>query len=237
MAKIKSKKSRPVVDSSKVVAYIRVSTEDQHLGPEAQLAAINVWATRQNVEVVAVHRDLGVSGATPLADCPGLMAALNDLGVHGAGSLVVAKRDRLARDVMKAAMVEASAEKVGARVVSAAGEGDGTDPAAQLMRTIVDAFAQYERAMIAARTRAALAVKKMKGERTGGIPYGFSVDADGHLISNEDERKAIALARKLSSQGMSLRAICAAFREERIIFRNFNWNSPSLAQRLLQAEC
>ena len=232
----KSKKSRPVVDSSKVVAYIRVSTEDQHLGPEAQIAAINVWATRQNVTVVAVHRDLGVSGATPLADCPGLMAALNDLSVHSAGMLVVAKRDRLARDVMKAAMVEASAEKVGARVVSAAGEGDGTDPAAQLMRTIVDAFAQYERAMIAARTRAALAVKKMKGERTGGIPYGFAVDADGRLISNDDERKAIALARKLSSQGMSLRAICAAFREERIIFRNFNWKSPSLADRLLKAE-
>ena len=233
----KSKKSRPVVDSSKVVAYIRVSTEDQHLGPEAQIAAINVWATRQNVTVVAVHRDLGVSGATPLADCPGLMAALNDLSVHGAGMLVVAKRDRLARDVMKAAMVEASAEKVGARVVSAAGEGDGTDPAAQLMRTIVDAFAQYERAMIAARTRAALAVKKMKGERTGGIPYGFAVDADGRLISNDDERKAIALARKLSSQGLSLRAICVLLKTEDIVFRNFNWNSPALADRLLKAEC
>lgn len=232
-----SKSKKVVADSTKAVAYIRVSTEDQHLGPEAQLAALETWAARQSVTIVAVHRDLGVSGATPLADCPGLMAALNDLGVHGAGLLVVAKRDRLARDVMKAAMVEASAEKVGARVVSAAGEGDGTDPAAQLMRTIVDAFAQYERAMIAARTRAALAVKKMKGERTGGIPYGFSVDADGHLISNEDERKAIALARELSSQGMSLRAICAAFKEERIVFRNFNWNSPALADRLLKAEC
>jgi len=232
----KSKKSRPVVDSSKVVAYIRVSTEDQHLGPEAQIAAINVWATRQNVTVVAVHRDLGVSGATPLADCPGLMAALNDLSVHGAGMLVVAKRDRLARDVMKAAMVEASAEKVGARVVSAAGEGDGTDPAAQLMRTIVDAFAQYERAMIAARTRAALAVKKMKGERTGGIPYGFS-DLDGQLVANDAERVVIARARELSSQGLSLRAICVLLKTEDIVFRNFNWNSPALADRLLKAKC
>ena len=232
----KSKKSRPIADSSKVVAYIRVSTEDQHLGPEAQLAAIHVWATRQNVTVVSVHRDLGVSGATPLADCPGLMAALDDLGAQGAGSLVVAKRDRLARDVMKAAMVEARAEKVGARVVSAAGEGDGTDPAAQLMRTIVDAFAQYERAMIASRTRAALAVKKAKGERTGGIPYGFS-DLDGQLVPNDDERTVIVRARELSSQGMSLRAICAAFKEERIVFRNFNWNSPALADRLLKADC
>jgi DNA invertase Pin-like site-specific DNA recombinase len=232
----KSKKSRPVVDSSKVIAYIRVSTEDQHLGPEAQLAAIHVWATRQNVTVVSVHRDLGVSGATPLADCSGLMAALDDLGVHGAGSLVVAKRDRLARDVMKAAMVEARAEKVGARVVSTAGEGDGTDPAAQLMRTIVDAFAQYERAMIASRTRAALAVKKSKGERTGGIPYGFS-DLDGQLVPNDDERTVIARARELSSQGMSLRAICASLKTEGVVFRNFNWNSPALADRLLKAEC
>ena len=232
----KSKKSRPVVDSSKVVAYIRVSTEDQHLGPEAQIAAINVWATRQNVTVVAVHRDLGVSGATPLADCPGLMAALNDLSVHGAGMLVVAKRDRLARDVMKAAMVEARAEKVGARVVSAAGEGDGTDPAAQLMRTIVDAFAQYERAMIASRTRAALAVKKAKGERTGGVPYGFS-DLDGFLVPNDAERVVITRARELSSAGVSFRGICAAPKSEGTIFRNFNWNSPSLADRLLKAEC
>jgi DNA invertase Pin-like site-specific DNA recombinase len=231
----KSKKSRPVVDSSKVVAYIRVSTEDQHLGPEAQLAAIHTWAGRQGVAVVSVHRDLGVSGATPLADCPGLMAALDDLGAQGAGSLVVAKRDRLARDVMKAAMVEARAEKVGARVVSAAGEGDGTDPAAQLMRTIVDAFAQYERAMIASRTRAALAVKKAKGERIGGIPYGFS-DADGKLVPNEDERRVILEAKYLSSNGLSMRGICAKFASEGTVFRNFSWNSPAHADRLLKAE-
>jgi hypothetical protein len=36
---------------------------------------------------------------------------------------------------------------------------------------------------------------------------------------------------------MSLRAICAAFKEERIVFRNFNWNSPALADRLLKADC
>jgi predicted site-specific integrase-resolvase len=113
MSKSKSKKFRPVTDATKAVAYIRVSTEEQHLGPEAQLAAIELWASRQGVTVVAVHRDLGVSGATPLADCKGLMAALEDIKVHGAGLLVVAKRDRLARDVMKSAMAEARAEALG----------------------------------------------------------------------------------------------------------------------------
>lgn len=238
MSKTKSKSKKLIADAdvTKAVAYIRVSTEEQHLGPEAQLAALETWAARQGVTLMAIHRDLGVSGATPLADCTGLMAALADLGTHNAGLLVVAKRDRLARDVMKAAMVEASAEKKGARVVSAAGEGDGTDPAAKLMRSIIDAFNEYERAQIKARTKAALAVKKRKGERTGGVPYGFS-DFDGRLVPNDDERKVIARARELSSNGATLRGICAAFRAEGTIFRNFNWSSPSLAQRLLQAEC
>lgn len=234
MSKSKSKKSRPVTDTTKVVAYIRVSTEEQHLGPEAQLAAIELWASRQGVTVVAVHRDLGVSGATPLADCAGLMAALEDLRVHAAGLLVVAKRDRLARDVMKSAMAEARAEALGARIVSAAGEGDGTDPAAKLMRTIIDAFAEYERLIIGARTKAALAVKKTKAERIGGIPYGFS-DVDGKLVANEDEQRVILEAKYLSSTGLSMRGICAKFAVEGVVFRNFSWNSPAHADRLLKA--
>ena len=235
MSKSKSKSKKPVTDASKAVAYIRVSTEEQHLGPEAQLAAIETWAARQNITLVAIHRDIGVSGATPLGDCAGLMAALEDLGVHGAGLLVVAKRDRLARDVMKSAMAEARAESLGARIVSAAGEGDGTDPAARLMRTIIDAFAEYERLIIGARTKAALGAKKAKGERVGGIPYGFS-DVDGSLVPNAEERAVILEAKYLSSQGMSLRGICAKFDIEGVVFRRFSWNSPAHVDRLLKAE-
>lgn len=230
-----TKTRKPATDAFKAVAYIRVSTDEQHLGPEAQLAAIEQWAARQGVTVVAIHRDIGVSGATPLADCTGLMAALEDLGVHGAGTLIVSKRDRLARDVMKAAMVEARAEALGARIASTAGEGDGTDPSAKLMRQIVDAFAEYERALIGARTKAALAAKKAKGERVGGVPYGFSVE-DGRLVANEDERRIILEAKYLSSNGLSLRGICAKFANEGIVFRNFSWNSPAHADRLLKAE-
>jgi DNA invertase Pin-like site-specific DNA recombinase len=229
-----TKTRKPVADTTRAVAYIRVSTEEQHLGPEAQLAAIEAWAARSNITIVAVHRDLGISGATPLADCPGLMAALEDLGTHTAGTLIVAKRDRLARDVMKAAMVEARAEALGARIASTAGEGDGTDPSAKLMRQIVDAFAEYERALIGARTKAALAALKAKGQRIGGLSYGFS-DVNGQLVPNEDEQRVIRRAKELSSQGTSLRGICAAFRADGVVFRNFSWTSPAHAERLLNA--
>ena len=102
---VRSKK-RPSPDPSKAVAYLRVSTEDQALGPEAQRAAIEAWAARQGVQVAAWHHDQGVSGATAIDDRPGLLAALRDLKALGAAHLVVAKWDRVARNVMIAAMVE-----------------------------------------------------------------------------------------------------------------------------------
>jgi DNA invertase Pin-like site-specific DNA recombinase len=160
-----SSTKRNATDSNTAVAYLRVSTDRQELGPEAQRAAIEAWAAREGVTVAAWHVDAGVSGAAAIADRPELVAALASLTVHRAGVLVVAKRDRLARDVMAAAMLERMALDAGARIVSAAGEGtDSNDPSAVLMRTLVDAFAQYERAMIAARTKAALGAKRARGE-------------------------------------------------------------------------
>ena len=46
---------------------------------------------------------------------------------------------------------------------------------------MVDAFAEYERAIIRARTRAALAVKRGRGERTGEVPYGFRLAEDAQI--------------------------------------------------------
>jgi len=90
---------RNTTDPRVAVAYFRASTDDQHLSPDAQRAAVVAWAAREGVTVVSWHVDQGVSGAADLADRPALAAALGALCAHGAGLLVVAKRDRLARDV------------------------------------------------------------------------------------------------------------------------------------------
>ena len=37
----------------RAVAYLRVSTDEQRLGPEAQRAAIAAWAVREGITVVA----------------------------------------------------------------------------------------------------------------------------------------------------------------------------------------
>lgn len=213
-------KQATTTNKALAVGYLRVSTDEQHLGPAAQRAAIEQWATREGVVVVAWHTDAGVSGGAPVADRPALLEALEALRAHGAGVFVVAKRDRLARDVIAAAMLERMVADCGARIVSAAGEGtEGDDPAAMLMRRMVDAFAEYERALIAARTRAALAAKRAVGERTGTCPYGYTADASGRLIADPAEQSVIARVREARARGVTLREIADELRAAGITTR------------------
>lgn len=229
-----SSTKRSATDSNTAVAYIRVSTDRQELGPEAQRAAIAAWASREGVTVAAWHVEAGVSGAAAIADRPELVAALASLTVHRAGVLIVAKRDRLARDVMAAAMLERMALDAGARIVSAAGEGtDSNDPSAVLMRTLVDAFAQYERAMIAARTKAALKAKRARGERAGTVPYGFTSDAAGRLSPCPAERAVIAQVHALRAAGVTLRGIVAELARAGVVGRTGNALAMAQVQNII----
>ena len=72
-------------DQKLVVGYVRVSTDEQALGPEAQREAIESWCSREAAELVAVFADLGVSGGTPVEKRPGLNRALDAINREGAG--------------------------------------------------------------------------------------------------------------------------------------------------------
>ena len=218
-------------DQARAVAYLRVSTEDQALGPEAQRAAIEGWAARQGVRVLSWHIDQGVGGATPIEDRPGLLAALRDLEDLDAGLVVVAKWDRLARDIMVAAMVERMVERVGARIVSADGVGVGDGPEAALMRAMVQAFAAYERALIRARTSAALRALRAKGQRAGEVPMGYRLGEDKKaLLEDAGEVEAIGQARKLRSEGWSFRRIATEMERRGLRPRGTRWHAMTVSR-------
>ena len=200
------------------VAYLRVSTEDQKLGPEAQRAAIDAWAKAQGITVVACFTD-AVSGGADIEDRPGLVAALAELRAAKAGVLLVAKRDRLARDTFIASTIERAARTCGATVAAADGAGNGSTDADAFMRSILDATAAYERAMIRARTKAALAAKKARGERVGAVPYGFDADASGKLTKNEAEQGVLLVVAELRAAGLSLRAVVAMLAKRGLVSR------------------
>lgn len=218
------------------IAYLRVSTDHQDLGPEAQRQAILAWARGNGVEVIAWHLDKGVSGGSEMEDRPELIAAIGDIKVNQAGVLLVAKRDRLARDTLVAQLIEQAVGKVGAVVISADGVAKGDDPASRMVRSILDAVSEYERQTIKSRIKAALSVKKARQERVGSVPFGFMLGDDGsHLVALKGEQKVIAKALKLRGVGMSYRDVAEKLGNLGFKSRTGRMFDPTQVRRMVMA--
>jgi DNA invertase Pin-like site-specific DNA recombinase len=91
--------------------------------------------------------DLGVSGATELADRPGLAALLDRLESNGVRTVIVERADRLARDLMVQEVIVGQFSKLGARILTADGVDltSSDDPTRRLIRQVLGAVAEFEK--------------------------------------------------------------------------------------------
>lgn len=219
----------------KYIVYQRVSTEEQadtRNGLNAQADSCKAYISRNAGELLSSHSDEGISGAASLDKRPGLLAAIGELGKGDV--LIVAKRDRLGRDPLVLAMIEASVNRKGARVISSSGEGtENDDPSSILMRRMVDAFSEYERLIIKSRTKAALQAKKARNERVGHIPFGFQLAVDGkHLEPCEYEQIILEEIKRLKASKLSLREIAQELNRKGYTNRGNKWNHVSISKKI-----
>lgn len=228
-------KRRPAADPSVAVGYIRLSKDEGGLSPEVQRAQIERWAAARCRRLVAIHQDLGVSGARAPDQRPGLVAALADLRVHQAGVLVAVHRDRFARDIYVAVQIEQLVRELGGRVVTVDGVGEeGDDPDDLMRRQLADVFAGAERLRTRVRTRHALALRRAQGRAIGPhAPYGLRREGD-FLVPDLSERLAAQRAADLLRAGQSLRKIGRSLTEEGFRPRGRAWH-PEAVRRLLEA--
>lgn len=158
------------------VAYYRVSTAKQgasRLGLEAQRAAVQAYLNGGSWKLAGEFTEVE-SGKR--SDRPELAKAIETCRLYGA-RLVIAKLDRLSRDIHFLTGLERS----GIRFVAA-----DMPEANEMIVHIMAVIAQAERKMIGARTKAALQAAKARGTVLGGFR--------GH-IPTEGEREAAAAAK------------------------------------------
>ena len=228
----RKRKAKPG-DKTKGIAYIRVSTDEQELGPAAQRAQIETWAKSQGIEILAWFEDIGVSGATELDGRPGFQAAVEALRAAGAWCLLVAKRDRLARSVEAAVFLDRAVREAGGRVVSAEGAFNDDNPETDFARILMDAFAAYERSRIRGRTKAALAALRASGKVAGTVPYGYTRGSDDRLYPYEPEQAVIASVWTASGRGDSQREITRRLAQDGVVGRTGRPLSRMQVQRIL----
>jgi DNA invertase Pin-like site-specific DNA recombinase len=189
--------------SNRVIAYTRVSTEEQSasgLGLADQRLAIDAEVIRRGWDDVAFIADEGFSAKN--LSRPGIAAALSDLEAGRASTLVVSKLDRLSRSLLDFCVLMETSKRQGWEIVVLDLALDTSTPAGMLMGNVMASFSQYERQLIGARTSAALQILKSKGVRLGR-PRVMDTSVSARIIGERQEGRTMqVIADGLNSDGV-----------------------------------
>src|SRR6266852_6373547 len=146
------------------VGYVRVSTSAQGrsgLGLEAQRAAIPHFAETERLHLMQVFEEIETGSGTDALDRRPQLAAALKAAKKIKAPIIVAKLDRLSRDVhFISGLMTHKTPFIVAEL------GADADP---FMLHLYAALAEKERAMISRRTKDALTAKKAQGVALGGL--------------------------------------------------------------------
>ena len=220
-------------ETAKAVAYLRTSSKT-NVGQDKdsdkrQLAAIHAYAKANGFEIVATFYDAAVSGADPVTDRPGFAEMLERLLSNGARTILVESPDRFARDLMVQLAGHDMLKAKGITLIAASAPTFFVEdtPTAVLVRQVLGAVAQFEKATTVAKLAAARKRKRATG-----------VKVEGRKSLSETNPDAVALAKRLARKKpkggqMSLRAIAAEMAAQGFLNeRGAPFNHKSIASML-----
>lgn len=188
---------------TKGFAYLRVSGKGQEAGDgyTRQLQSINHYAAENDIKIVRIFKERGVSGEKNLNDRPALMEMLAALHGNGVKTILIERLDRLARSLSVQESIIAELKRHGFELISAE-EPDllKDDPYRVMFRQFQGAIAQCEKANIVLKLRGARQRMKAKtGRCEGRKPYG----------ATEEEQAIIARMKELRASGVAYDRIAA----------------------------
>src|SRR5262249_45496309 len=175
--------------------YTRKSTEeglDQDFNSlDAQREAAEAYVHSQahaGWTALSIHYDDGGYSGSNL-DRPALQRLLADIQAGQVDCVVTHRVDRLSRSLLDFAKLMETFEHHHVAFVSVTQHFNSATSMGRLVLNVLLSFAQFERELIAERTRDKVAAARRKGKWSGGLPIlGYDVDAPTKkLVINEDE--------------------------------------------------
>jgi DNA invertase Pin-like site-specific DNA recombinase len=175
-----------------------------------QRKAIQGYADRAGYTIVAWFDDPAVTGADTIDARPGFMAALEKIAGDGVRTIIVESANRFARDLIVQETGWKRLQADGIALIAADAPDSFVDetPTAVLIRQILGAVAQFDKAMTVAKLRGARERKRRKMGKTGKV--------EGRKSYAESNPDMVKLACELSEQRprLSLRKIAAALQSK-----------------------
>jgi DNA invertase Pin-like site-specific DNA recombinase len=174
-----------------------------------QRAAIEGYAKSAGMVIVDWYYDKAVRGSDAVTERPGFQTMLARIAGNGVRTIVVESPDRFARDLAVQLAGHDHLRKLGVTLIPATAPDFFTEdtPTAVLVRQVLGAIAQFDKATTIAKLKAARDRKVAAGEKCGG-----------RKSYAERDSTLIALARQLhrpdaDRRPISLRKVAAALAE------------------------
>jgi DNA invertase Pin-like site-specific DNA recombinase len=156
------------------IAYLRTSSA-ANVGADKdsdrrQREAIEVFARRAGYELVAEFYDAAVSGADPIDTRPGFAEMLKRIEANGVRTIIVETASRFARDLMVQEVGHAKLRERGIDLIAADNPGSFIDdtPTAKLVRQVLGAISEFDKAMTVAKLRGARERKRREAGKCEG---------------------------------------------------------------------
>jgi DNA invertase Pin-like site-specific DNA recombinase len=164
---------------SNLIGYARVSTDDQDLS--LQVAALKKFGVADD----RIYREHASGKSMNRPVWKDLMAALQP-----GDTVVIWKLDRMGRKLFEILRTIETMKKMGVTLRTVEGVIDMSSPIGRLTLHVTASVAEFERDMIAERTKAGMAVKRAQGVKFGAP----------HMIRDNELR--LTVARELSQRGL-----------------------------------
>jgi DNA invertase Pin-like site-specific DNA recombinase len=161
-------------EKTKAVAYFRISSA-ANVGADKdsekrQREAVTSFAKREGFELVDSFYDAAVSGADPVDARPGFAAMLERIAGNGVRVILVETANRFARDLIVQETGWRFLQGLGVTLIAVDSPDSflDTTPTAVLIRQVLGAVSQFEKAALVAKLKAARERKKAETGKCGG---------------------------------------------------------------------
>lgn len=165
-----------------------------------QRAAIAAFAKAAGYEIVAEFYDAAVSGTDPIESRPGFAAMLQRIAGNGVRTILVESPDRFARDLIVQLAGHDFLKKLGVTLIPTTAPDFFTEdtPTAVLVRQVLGAIAQFDKASL---------VAKLKAARDRKRATGVKVEGRKNYAERKGGKELVELARELRRRGKRRRSL------------------------------
>lgn len=226
----------------RAIGIVRVSQVagregESFVSPREQRDRIEAECERSNLELLAIHEELDVSGGAPLHERPGLSQALAAVESGEAEVIVAAYFDRLVRSRAVQEELVGRVEAAGGAVLAVdIGAISHASAAQWLSASLIGSVNEYVRRATSERSREAV----IRAVRRGVLPYanvppGLRRRTDGTLEPDPTLAPVVARAVGMRSEGATIRDI-RSFLAGHDIRRSYHGVQALLRSRVLLGE-